>query len=413
MEGLKCMAVNKSSIDYNRPWTEDEAQQLYSMRRDGLPFNAIGAVLKRTADSCSSKYNRTQWSVMPFYDKVAALKDRAHTQVKESFREKLITAGETKAARYRLQSEVVADALVSAVKTLPPVKYKVYKGPSQKTEKKHESEDVGLMLSDIHIGHSHTFEETGGLSEYNKDIFLKRSELLKKGIVDIVELHSHLYDLPNLHIFCLGDIVAGMNAVGQWSHTFIDTDIMQQWAMGTSAIADMIYYWLGMFDKIYFYGVRGNHGRVAPHGIEKDVANWDILSYLMLEQMFKDNARVVFNIPRTWWMRVDIKSHKFLLVHGDDVKGRTAILGLSNFVNKWVSVADFVPNYTLAGHFHSAAELSTPQGRLFINGSFIGGDVYSLKTIHDAARPEQKIFGIHNRRGVTWVYNIDLREESA
>jgi len=133
--------------------------------------------------------------------------------------------------------------------------------------------------------------------------------------------------------------------------------------------------------------------------------------HLSLQSQFASNPQVKFYIPKTWWQKTIIKGHKFLLVHGDDVQGATLPLnGLKNFVDKWSAVAGFIPNYTIAGHFHTMAELSTAQGKLMVNGSFIGPDIYSLKTLHAASPPEQKIFGIHEKRGITWKYDIDLRE---
>ena len=124
------------------------------------------------------------------------------------------------------------------------------------------------------------------------------------------------------------------------------------------------------------------------------------------------NDRITFHVPTSWWLKTTIKGYNFLLVHGDDLKGATApISGLNTFVNKWASVANFIPNYTIAGHFHTMAELSTAQGKLIINGSFVGPDVYSLKAMHSSSPPEQKIFGLHSRRGMTWRYDIDLRKD--
>ena len=47
-----------------------------------------------------------------------------------------------------------------------------------------------------------------------------------------------------------------------------------------------------------------------------------------------------------------------------------------------------------------------------MNGSFMGGDMYSLKDLRKKDRAEQKIFGIHEKKGVTWMYNIQLQERA-
>jgi hypothetical protein len=97
------------------------------------------------------------------------------------------------------------------------------------------------------------------------------------------------------------------------------------------------------------------------------------------------------------------------MVHGDDIKGGTfPIRSLANFESKMTGIIREVPDYTIAGHFHNSCELTTNNGCVIINGSFIGGDVYSLKTVHASSQPEQTIFGINNSRGKTWKYNINL-----
>ena len=402
--------MSGNEVNFENVWSKDDLKRLFLLRRDNMPYSLIGTLLDnpRGADACRRKWNRTKWKEQDFYDKIDEVKQQLYDDTKEELREKQLRATENRLERSRIQTDILADAISAGIKALPKVTPPVYQ-KTKRTEQTHESEDVGLMLSDFHIGHDHSLEETGGISEYNKEIFARRMELLKESVVDIHELHSHLYDLPNLHIFCLGDIVAGMNAVGQWSGTFINTAIMEQLVKGLNTLTDMIYYWLGIFKEIHFYGVRGNHGRVAPIGMEKDNANWDILCYDMLKERFENNKQVTFTTPKTWWIKTTIKNHKFLIVHGDDIRaGAVPIKGLQTFVDKWASISGFIPNYTLAGHFHNAAEFSTPQGKLMINGSFIGPDVYAMKTVHAASRPEQKIFGIHNKRGITWSYDIDL-----
>jgi len=230
-----------------------------------------------------------------------------------------------------------------------------------------------------------------------------------KAVTNIEELHSQLYNIDCLYIFCLGDIVAGMPGVGRWSQTFINQSIYDQVADGCDALANMIYYWLGAFKKIVFCGVRGNHGRVAPLGMEKDYVNWDLICYNYLEQRFMNNDRVVFDVPRTWWMLRKIKGYKFLLVHGDDIKAGTfPVKKLHDFELKMAPIIGEIPDYTIAGHFHNCAEFSTNNGRVLINGGFMGGDVYSIKELHSATKPEQKVFGIHAKHGITWTYNVNL-----
>ena len=210
----------------------------------------------------------------------------------------------------------------------------------------------------------------------------------------------------------MGDVVAGDNSSGEWSQNYISMPIVEQVMEGVNKIKDMLAYWLTIFPQITFYGVRGNHGRTGQKGVEKDFSNYDYLCYRFLELAFQENPRVKFVVPKTWWILAEIRGWKFLMVHGDDVRGGSfPIKKLTDFESKMMGIIKEIPNYTLAGHFHNSAELSTNHGCVILNGSFVGGDVYSIKTIHANTRPEQTIFGINESRGKTWKYNIDLDHE--
>jgi hypothetical protein len=389
-----------------RQWTEDEEIMLFCMREDGLPYNVIASELYRSIDSCEKKYRGTLWTSKPYFDPV---KGKIAERCKKAYLEKLTQIQDKRSKMKRMASDVIADRISQSFTSLPKVTPPVYVKNTAKREKVTSQEDVGLMLSDAHIGQDISLEETGGLAEYNLSVFLKRVETLKFATSDIVELHSHLYKMPTLHIFCLGDIVAGMNDVGAWSPTYINLSIFEQFTEGVNALANMIYYWLGLFDKIKFYGVMGNHGRCSAKGTEKEYVNWDFLVYQFLRTRFTDNDRISFVTPKTWWIFEKIRSHKFLIVHGDDMKGGAwPAKSLLDYESKMIGVIKDIPDYTIAGHYHNSSEMSTNHGRVLLNGSFIGGDIYSLKSLQRSSRPEQTIFGIHDKRGITWRYNLDL-----
>ena len=389
-----------------RPWTEKEMAILFAAREDGMPYRVTALELKRTANACEHKYNNTNWSECDFYDEQ---KKSFQESMKKAHHQHMVKLNDNRIKSQKYKTDIIADKIAQSVTSLPKVKRPVYPSGRKSSKRKHSNEDVGLMFSDAHIGHHHTLEETGGLSEYNVDIFKERVEKLKSGVTDIVELHSHLYKIPTLHVFCLGDIVAGMNQSGNWSPIYINMPIYDQMIEGFEAISDMLYYWLGLFDNIVFYGVMGNHGRGAPVGFEKDYVNWDFLCYKFLQARFQDNPRVAFNVPKTWWILANIRNHKFLAVHGEDVKGGSfPAKKLQEYEQKMSGILGVIPDYTLAAHFHAAAELTTNHGRMLINGSFIGADVYALKNLQAGAMAEQKIFGIHDKRGITWSYNLGL-----
>lgn len=394
----------------NKAWSKDECRTLYQLRREGVPYKLIGIELGRSSRSCEYKYNNTIWEKTEFYDeKVENLDEKNKKRVLES----IAKCADRKLDAYKMRAEIIGDKISKSIQALPKVSPPAYKKTKTKKVSQHE-EEMGIMISDSHIGHTHSLEDTGGISEYNLDIFDKRTENLKKAVAEIYELHSHLYKIPILHMFCLGDMVAGMNAVGNWSPIYINLPIWDQMVHGFHALENMIFYWLGIFEKIHFYGTRGNHSRIAPANVEKDYVNWDFICYRFLKERFRDNDRVIFHSNQNaWWLMEEIKNHKFLMIHGDDVKySGNALNSINNFQKDMSGILKTMPDYILAGHFHTVAELTASAGnKILINGSFVGADVYSLKTLHRFSRPEQKIFGIHEKRGITWKYDIDLDVE--
>jgi hypothetical protein len=242
-----------------KKWTEKELEFLYTQRLRGVPYKVIADKLGRSVKSVESKYNKdTVWSVYKFYDKEA--ENARYEKVKNHYTHANLSVQKS-LDKYRIQADIVGDKLLQAARSLP-----VASPPKYVPTKKHTrtAEDMGIILSDLHIGHEHTLEETGGLSEYNLDIFQRRLENLKKAITDIYELHSQLYKIPTLHIFSLGDIVDGANTAGSWSPVWIDTPIFDQVMIGYRAISDFVYYMLTMFEKVELYALYGNHGRIAP-----------------------------------------------------------------------------------------------------------------------------------------------------
>lgn len=403
------MSFSVINKDNSKAWSHNEMVILYEKRAyENMPYSYIGKILNRTGDSCRNKFRDTKWEKtgIPDYEKLTNINNKTQKGIDD-----IEISINHNLDKYRMRADIVSDKLSQALDRLPECKLQKWE-PKNKPREKHSPEDMGLMLSDLHIGHEHSLQETGGISAYSIDIFKNRLQNLQYAVADIFELHSNLYKIPALHVFSLGDIVDGMNNAGAWSPVYISTPIYDQVIIGYTEIAKCLWYWLNIFEEIHFYGIRGNHGRTDRLGAEKDYNNWDNIIYEMLKLQFKDNPRIHFHIPKTWWMLKTIRNHKFLMVHGDDVKSKSPpVKSLLDFETKMSGIIKDIPNYTLAGHFHNASEYTTHNGRCIINGAFTGGDMYSLKNYMPGTRPEQKLFGIHDKRGITYTYNVDLDQQ--
>lgn len=395
-------AENDSSLK-NKSWTEEELQILYTNRIKGISYKQISDELDRSWSAVRSKFDSTDWESLGY---VNSPETRERDRKLKAFKNHSKNLAEHRTDRLRMRTDALCDTVKDIARTLPEVPPPEY---NKNEKKKHSPEDMGLILSDCHYGHSHTLEETGGISQCTTEDLIRRTRNLREAVPKIYELHSSLYDIPCLHIFGLGDVVQGMNDAGAWSSVWIDLPILDQVFMGIQELSNCIYYWLQIFDKIRFYGIRGNHGRTAKSGLEKDYNNWDVIVYRFLETEFRNNPRVEFVIPKTWWHMERIRNHNFLMMHGDDVKGKNPpFKGFADAAENLRSHTKQQPDYILGGHFHVASEFLTRVGRVLTNGSFVGNDVYSLKNNFPLTKPEQKLFGIHDEKGKTFSYDINL-----
>jgi hypothetical protein len=402
-------------------WTEDEMVLLHALKISGYSYKQCAHVLSTfcgrreyNENVCKKKWNSTDWDVFLSDRKSRQqIKDQASQDEYEKQRiiEDTLTTQSKIVRREQSRTDVIVDRIKSAIYRLPKPKQRdlVY------VPRHHEYSDehMAVMLSDLHVGAKYTLAETGGLGEYNVDIFNQRMRRLRDSVIEIAQRHRHMYDIPELHVFCLGDVVAGENESGAWSHCYIDLDIFDQMIAGFAALRDAVSCWSTAFQKVTFYGVIGNHGRVGTKGSQKYHSNWDRVCYSFVEESLKDHQNIVFKIPQTWWLSERILNHRFFISHGDGIKGSLGVpyYGVERAQSRVSGLLPEKPDYTLIGHFHSVTELSTNFGKVLMNGSFMGGDMYSIKELFRADRPEQKIFGMHHKKGVTWSYNIHLDEE--
>lgn len=390
-------------------WSIAEKQTLYRLRIVGTAYRDIQPVMDKehglrnySERVLRQEWSRTDWSISTARDDL--------DDEKEKIIERTLANSQRVVRRDDARTAVIIDNIKSAIYRLPKPTTKDVTYTPKSRSRKYTAEHVGIMVSDMHIGASYSHEETGGLSQYSLEIFKRRLQKMKHGVLEIVERHRGMYELPELHIFSLGDIIAGEPGAGQWNDNYIHLDVMEQVVEGVCALRDLVATWASAFQKVTFYGIYGNHGRVGKKGQTKSSDNWDRFCYAMLQISLSNYANIEWHIPKTWWLNPTIQNHSFYLCHGDGIKGRT-LVAIEKIESKVAGMLGQRLDYFLMGHFHSPAEIQTNASRVIINGSFMGGDMYSLKDLGQNCAAEQKVFGIHERKGITWTYNIYLDDE--
>jgi len=308
----------------------------------------------------------------------------------------------------------MTEKMVEAAKAFPRYKLKQFRF-ERHTKRTRTPEHMVLLLSDLHVGQEFSSKDTGNLNEYNLELLKTRVEKLRTGLVSIYEHHSELYDIPELHIFSLGDIVQGSNMGGEWGCAYnSNMDIQKQSEVASNYLCDLIATWSNCFKRISFTGVVGNHGRAGvAKNTDKVSANWDNAVYALLKAKMREHPNVNVEYNQCWWEMKDVNGTQFMLLHGDYIRGGINSLyseeqRLQSLISQKVSRRF---NYLCLGHFHNSLELETAAGGILVNGSFVGGDIHSMHQLRHISKPTQTVLGIHPRRGLTWKYKIDMSEK--
>ena len=265
-----------------------------------------------------------------------------------------------------------------------------------------------LMFSDIQYGLIVNPVEIGDLGFYNPEIARERLNYL---ITTLVEFLKYFPNKPEeLYIACLGDNME--NAYMQDNQqSRIEFGICQQIIELEEMFLDMIIALSKYFPVIKLFAVvGGNHGRM---GKKKNSAsptdNFEYLIYHYIKQRLEGMKDISFDFTSAKHMIVDINDWKFWLEHGDTVRSwlgipfyglKREMANINAMLGKFHEHAD----YLLAGHFHTKASFE----EVFMNGSFPGGDTYSVGDLRRMDFPYQKLLGVNKKHGVVWDRNICL-----
>lgn len=268
-----------------------------------------------------------------------------------------------------------------------------------------------LVVSDFHYGQLVKAIEVGGLSEYNPKIARERMTLLADRVIRFREYHPNK---PNeLVIAGLGDMVDGSILRGN-QQSNIEFGVCQQLIEAVEIFADFIVMLAGYFPRIRFYGVYGNHARLTPNPKDAPPSeNFDLLLYHFLQQRLVGVEGVSVDYTEAQHMIVEVNKNNFWLDHGDTVRGWAGYpyYGADRQKNNIMNVLSMFKekaDYMLMGHHHRLAFFNNIIG----NGSFVGGDLFSIGKLRRMGIAEQMLFAVNDRHGVVWYRPIQLSDPS-
>lgn len=329
----------------------------------------------------------------------------------ESLRaERSLLSRQLKAASKRAYIvDSIAEDLGGLIKPLAPSK----KIPVKKG-KNLIDETLVLVFSDTHCDQVIHPSEVDGLEHYNFSVAARRAEVL---VADLLEFAKHSlcnFRFRRLVILGLGDYVSGQ-IHGHTAKSHFRDQFMND--LATAQLFSLMVQELSPhFEVIDWYNITGNHGRLTEN-IEFDKsaanANHDTLIAKIAEIHCANLKNVKFHFPEGLSTIVDILGWKFYLSHGHARKGSSVAWNRAKALSqKVVPLHKGDVNYFVTGHFHTPGDVVVSGGAtLLANGAFPRCDAYSYQTLGEASEPSQLLFGVHERRGVTWRLPLKLATE--
>ena len=388
-------------------WTDKEKKILEDWLKEENPDrDELCKKLKRNWNSIHCHLNQIKISPPPV--KIDLPIEDAKKEVAERIIQKEFKALKQKRTLY----EIVGEQILSAVEKLPtgkPEKIPIF------SKEDEDEEEMALLISDSHIGLLVEAKDSGGLGEYNVQIFERRLEFFKKSLAKIFAIHFRKTPYRIMNIFFLGDMIENM-VLRPSQMRLTDLKIVEQIILAVDKFSYLMAWLAGIFEEVRIHCVVGNHPRPTKEiGQYAPTDNFDYLVYKIMAERLGSYGNVHFNISESWWMTVERMGIRFYVEHGEEFRswlgipfyglkrGKANIRDLFHqYLDEKGRPADF--DYFLIGHIHQHSKFND----IISNGAFVGGSEYSLKRLKIGNPASQFCFSIHPDFGITWQRELVL-----
>jgi len=296
----------------------------------------------------------------------------------------------------------------AASKVVPILRKNIFDISTPKIIKQSHEEEAVLLLSDIHTGMINRHPLTGEVT-YNDEIRSKEYVYLRDSISSVKGLLDKSFNMRNLHIFCLGDIVTN-DRIFEGQKFEISCGIGEQIWVAVRDLTNFIGEMKKLFITVHFEGVIGNHGRTFPdYQTEPVQNNFEYHLYRILQMVFANDKRVKITVPETATHSVDIRGHKYYMSHGNNIRGLSRNALERSVKDILVALPEGFDIYTI-GHLHRCENMDLNENSmLLINGCWIKADCFGYEVFKQFSNPRQWFFGVSDKRPITWWYRLGLQ----
>jgi hypothetical protein len=282
----------------------------------------------------------------------------------------------------------------------------------RKTSKGRDIAVPCVMASDWHLDEKVFRSQVGGVNEYNRKIAVARCSQFFDNTATLAKHFIGGIDYRGLYLLLGGDMFSG-NIHEELKETNEST-LIESILYWVEPITAGINFLADEFGQVHIPCVVGNHGRNSRKPIAKNRAqdNFDWLFYHMLAMQFKNDDRVTWDISPAADCRFTIFDTDFLLTHGDQFRGGSGIAGLLSPLllgdhrkRKRQNAIKQPYDWMVYGHWHS---LVLGVRGLLGNGSLKGYDEYAFVSNFDYEPPQQALWLVQPRVGVTGRWPVHV-----
>ena len=295
--------------------------------------------------------------------------------------------------------EILLQDVKSEVRTIEPLPQVAYVPSGDKVG------PVSLVehFTDVHYGAIQNASEIEGFGEYSPDIAKERLNRFGEKVLDWTATLRNSYEVDELVVFMTGDLISGdiqrLEVTNAFPTPVQSVDVAY-------VLAEVLAKQAPYFPKVRVEFVCvDNHGRLTqkPQSREAGMNNWNYVIGNLMKEILKNVKNIEFNIYPMNQKSVDVKGHRFLLMHGNGIQGWGGIpyYGIERRASKEAvkrmnMPEEFKFSKIVMGHFH--APLNHPY--FLIGGSVSGTEAYDHSEGRHSA-PIQTAWLVHPKYGET------------
>lgn len=279
--------------------------------------------------------------------------------------------------------------------------------------------DIGLVISDLHLGETVFAAQVQGLNETNHQILANRFKYTISNALHLLDHHVGSVSFDTFHLMYAGDMVSGeRHPEHVETNDLTIAEQLQKAVLLENHGVTEIGLWCKQHDvKLRVHCVMGNHGDLASKHPSKNQygRNLDWMSYWQCydycsKKLIKLGVNVEFDIPDGLSTEFHVGKRLFRLMHGhtparfggrgDGPLGPAGpMCRLDVKQRRQAASIPGRPVYQtlICGHWHHYFATETVIG----NGSLIGYNEYAIQLGFPYEPPTQALFLVHPQYGVT------------